>query len=53
MRMEVLAIVFATEVLTKVDGVVEHVAGPYHPSVLADYADRGRAVAFLGNEDLA
>jgi hypothetical protein len=48
MRMEVLATAFATAVLTKVDGVVEHIAGSYQPSVLADYADRGRAVAFLG-----
>lgn len=52
MRMEVLATAFATEVLTKVDGVVERIAGPYHPSVLADYADRGQAVAFLTNEDM-
>lgn len=47
MRMEVLLTAFATEVLTKVDGVVEYIAGPDHPSVLSDYADRGRAVAFL------
>jgi hypothetical protein len=47
MRMEVLATAFAREVLTKVDGRVEQIAGPYTPSVLESYADRGRAVAFL------
>jgi hypothetical protein len=46
MRTEVLATAFARQVMTKIDGRIENITGPYEPSVLAKYADRGRAVAF-------
>jgi len=47
MRMEVLATAFARSVLTKADGSIRHIAGPRNPSILENYADRGRAVASL------
>jgi hypothetical protein len=46
MRVEILATAFAKEVLTKINGRVEHITGIETPSALARYANRGRAVAF-------
>lgn len=46
MRMEVLVNAFAGQVMTKIDGRIENITGPYEPSVLENYAERGRAVAF-------
>ena len=46
MRVEILATAFAREVLTKINGRVEHITGIETPPALDRYASLGRAVAF-------